>query len=206
MSAPVRVLLVRHGMCDPVGRYFAGRAPNVPLNAVGREEASRVAERLASLPIAAIVSSPIQRARETADAIAARANVPVTIDDAFTEIDVGEWTGRTFQELGAPPLADEWRRFNTFRSGTRAGGGELMLDAQVRGVSALLALRTPYAGKTVVVVSHSDVIKAAVAYFIGVPLDLACRLEVDPASVTTLALDADGAKLIALNDAGGIAR
>lgn len=206
MSNPVTVLLVRHGMCDPVGHYFAGRAPGVPLNARGRDEAARVAERLASVPIAAIYSSPIQRARETAEAIAERAGVQVQVDDAFTEIDVGEWTGRTFQELGAAPYASEWGRFNTFRSGTRAGGGELMLDAQVRAVAALLALRDAYAARTVVVVSHADVIKAAVAYFIGVPLDLAPRLEIGPASVTTLAVDADGARLLALNDTGSVAR
>lgn len=205
MSAPVTILLVRHGMCDPVGRSLAGRMPGVPLNVQGRQEAERVAARLATVPIAALISSPVQRARETAAAIAARASVDVQIDDAFTEIDVGTWTGRTLQELGGDACAAEWRRFNTFRSGTRAGGGELMLDAQVRAVTALLALREPYAGRTVVVVSHADVIKGTVAYCIGVPLDLAHRLEVAPGSVTTLALDADGARLLALNDTGGIA-
>lgn len=192
-------------MCDPVGHYFAGRAPGVALNAVGRDEAARVAERLASVPIAAIYSSPIERAQETARAIAERVGVPVQVNDAFIEIDVGEWTGRTFQELGAAPYADEWRRFNTFRSGTRAGGGELMLDAQVRGVSALLALRAEYAGRTVVVVSHGDVIRAAVAYFTGVPLDLSRRLEIATASITTLTLSADDARLVTLNDTGSIA-
>jgi probable phosphoglycerate mutase len=178
--------------------------PGVPLNAQGRDEATRLAERLASVPIAAIVTSPVQRARETADAIAARTNAPVHVDEAFTELDVGAWTGCTFQELGRSH-ADEWRRFNAFRSGTRAGGGELMLDAQVRAVSAVLALRGAYAGPRVVVVSHADVIKAVVAYFIGMSLDLAQRLEVATASVTTLALDGEGVRLLALNDTGRIA-
>lgn len=202
---PVTVLLVRHGMCDPVGKFFAGRMPGVPLNEQGRQEAERVAERIATIPIAAIISSPIQRARETAAAIAARTNADVHVDEAFTELDVGEWTGRTFNELGQPPFADEWRRFYTFRAGTRAGGAELMLDAQVRAVGALLALRDRYAGKTIVVVSHGDVIRAAIAYFIGVSLDLARRLEIGTASISTLTLSRDDARLLALNDTGGVA-
>lgn len=201
--SPVTIHLVRHGMCDPVGHSLAGRMPGVPLNAEGRDGAARVAERFASIPVAAVISSPIQRARETAEAIVARTSAPLHVDEAFTELDVGQWTGCTFDELAAGPQAEAWRRFNTFRSGTRAGGGELMLDAQVRAVGALLALRAPYEGRAVVVVSHADVIKAAVAYFIGVPLDLAQRLELAPASITTLALDADGVRLLRMNDTGG---
>lgn len=199
---PVTVHLIRHGMCDPVGHSLAGRMPGIPLNEQGRAEAARAAERFESVPLAAIITSPVQRARETAEAIVARTNAPLHVDEAFTEIDVGIWTGCTFDELGRGSQRDEWRRFNTFRSGTRAGSGELMLDAQVRAVGALLDLRTPYAGKAVIVVSHADVIKAAVSYFIGVPLDLAQRLEIAPASITTLALDADGVRLLRMNDTG----
>ena len=206
MSAPVTIHLVRHGMCDPVGHALAGRIPGIPLNAQGRDEAARVAERLAAASLAALVTSPIQRARETAAVIAARTKAPMHVDDALTEIDVGRWAGCTFDELSSGVQSAEWRRFNTFRAGTRAGGGELMLDAQVRSVSALLAMRAPYAGEAVVVVSHADVIKAAVAYYIGMPLDLAQRLELAPASITTLSLDADGVRLLALNDTGSIAR
>lgn len=205
MTQPATILLVRHGMCDPVGKFFAGRMPGVPLNVQGRDEAERVAERIATVPIAAIISSPIQRARETAAAIAAHTNVDVQIDDAFTELDVGAWTGRTFRELGEAPFADDWRRFNTFRSGTRAGGAELMLDAQVRAVGALLALRDRYPGQRVVVVSHGDVIRGAIAYFIGVPLDLARRLEIATGSISTLTLSQEDARLLGLNDTGGVA-
>lgn len=203
MSA-VTIHLVRHGMCDPVGHALAGRMPGVPLNAQGSEEAARVAERLAALPITAVITSPVQRARETAEVIAARTGAPVHLDDAFTELDVGSWTGETFAKIGETD-ADEWRRFNRFRTGTRAGGGELMLDAQARAVAALLALRSAFAGRRVVVVSHADVIKAVVAYFVGTPFELAQRLEIATASVTTLALDADSVRLLALNDTGKIA-
>jgi probable phosphoglycerate mutase len=161
-----------------------------------------VAERLATLRIAAVITSPIQRARETAQAIVERTRAPLHVDDAFTEIEFGRWTGCTFGDLGKGADADAWRRFNTFRSGTRAGGSELMLDAQVRAVAGLLGLRESYEGRDVVVVSHADVIKAAVAYFIGVPIDLTLRLEVDTASISTLALDGDGVRLLRLNDTG----
>jgi len=195
-------LLVRHATCDPVGRSLAGRTSGVTLNDAGRAEAERLAERLAGVRVAAIYTSPLQRARETAAAVAARTGAPVRPHEPFGEIDFGEWTGRTFAELAPDP---RWQRFNTFRSGTRVPGGELMLEAQARAVAAVHALAAAHAGETVVVVSHADVIKAVVAYFAGIPLDLTHRLEVSPASVSVLALDDEGARVLGLNDTGALA-
>lgn len=195
-------LLVRHATCDPVGRSLAGRAPGVALNDAGRAEAERLAGRLAGVRVAAIYTSPLDRARETAAAIAARTGAPVRPHEPFGEFDFGEWTGRTFAELAPDP---RWRRFNTFRSGTRVPGGELMLEAQARAVAAVHSLAAAHAGETVLVVSHADVIKAVVAYFAGIPLDLTHRLEVGPASVSALALDEEGARVLGLNDTGAYA-
>jgi len=202
-------LLVRHAACDPIGKSLAGRAPGVHLNAEGRAQARRLAERLSAVPVAAVYSSPLERARETAAPIAERAGVAVRTHDGLTEIAFGEWTGKTFAELAGD---DRWRRFNSFRSGTRPpGGGELMLEVQARAMAALLELRDRHrqhagaagGGDVLVVVSHSDVIKGVLCYVAGIPLDFVHRLEVSPASVSVVTLDEEGARLLRLNDCGG---
>ncbi|MFL5574996.1 MAG: histidine phosphatase family protein [Gemmatimonadaceae bacterium] len=192
-------LLVRHATCDPVGRSLAGRAPGVRLDADGRAQAHRLAARLAAAPLAAVYSSPLERARETAAAIAERAGVAVETHDGLTELDVGAWTGRTFAELAPDDL---WRRFNSFRGGTRPPRGELMLEAQARAVAALLGLRDRHPSGVVAAVSHADVIKGIVAHVAGIPLDLTHRLEVSPASVSVVTIDAEGARLLRLNETG----
>lgn len=194
-----RILLIRHATCDPVGVAIAGRRAGISLNAQGREEASRLAERLASPPLDAIYSSPIERARETAELVAARHGQGVILLEALTELDFGDWTGQHLTELESVAT---WQRFNTFRSGTRIPNGELMAEAQVRAVRALLQLHARHPAGRLAVVSHGDVIKGAIAFFLGVPLDLAQRLVVDTGSVSTLEVDERGTRLIALNDRG----
>src|SRR4051812_44491701 len=97
------ILLIRHGQTDAIGHYLAGSAAGTPLNAAGRDQAQRLADRLRGVPLTAIVSSPLTRARETAAPIAASHRLEVRIVPAFTEFEVGEWTGRTFRELDADP-------------------------------------------------------------------------------------------------------
>jgi len=193
------VLLVRHAMCDPVGKSIAGRAEGVHLNAEGEQQARRVAARLREVPVAAIYSSPLERARETAEHIARGRDLRVESFDAVAEIDFGEWTGCALGALAALPA---WRRFNSFRSGTRIPGGELIAEVQARTVAGLASLRDRHPDATVAVVSHADVIKAALAYYLGTPLDLMQRLEVAPASISAVALDAEGVRILALNDRG----
>jgi probable phosphoglycerate mutase len=193
------VLLVRHATCDPVGKSIAGRAEGVHLNAEGEQQARRVAARLREVPVAAIYSSPLERARETAEHIARGRDLRVESFDAVAEIDFGEWTGCALEALAALPA---WRRFNSFRSGTRIPGGELIAEVQARAVAGLASLRDRHPDGTVAVVSHADVIKAALAYYLGTPLDLMQRLEVAPASVSAVALDAEGVRILALNDRG----
>src|SRR5215211_6739329 len=112
-----RALLVRHGMCDPVGKSIAGWLDGVALNADGRQQASSVADRLAREPIAAIYTSPLQRARETADPIARTHAIEPIVSAAFGELQFGAWTGRTVTELQQDST---WHAFNTVRSLTRA--------------------------------------------------------------------------------------
>jgi probable phosphomutase (TIGR03848 family) len=199
MSHPTTVLLVRHGMTDWIGRGVAGRAPGAHLNPEGRRQADRVCARLALLPVRAIYSSPLERARETAAPLATALGLDMRLCEEAIELGFGEWTGRRFAELDADA---EWRRFNSWRSFTRAPSGELMPEVQTRIVRAIEGIRADHPGEVVALFSHGDVIRAAVAYFAGVPLDLFQRIEIRPASISTLRFSDDSVLILGVNDTG----
>ncbi|HEX6533320.1 MAG TPA: histidine phosphatase family protein [Gemmatimonadaceae bacterium] len=189
-------LLVRHAAIDAHGTSIAGRAPGVALNALGRAQASALAESMRGAAVDAVYSSPMERSWETARAIAAALGLEVQLSPALSELDFGEWTGRAFADLDDVP---SWRRFNTFRSGTRIPGGEHMVEVQARAVGEIERLRARHREGTVVVVSHGDTLRSIVAWYIGLPLDLFQRLEIGPASTSTLEVTDDGARLTLLN-------
>lgn len=193
------VLLIRHASHDLLGKRLAGRQLEVHLNRAGEAEAERLAERLQPLQLAAVYTSPRERALETAVPLARRHGLHVEISAALDEFDLGEWSGRTFAELQA---LQEWQRFNRWRSGTRPPGGELMLEVQARIVQELERLQRRHPGAMLALVSHADVIRAALTYYLGMPLDLFGRLQVDPASVSVLALHEWGPEILRLNDTG----
>ncbi|MCU1383602.1 MAG: Phosphoglycerate mutase [Acidobacteria bacterium] len=190
------ILLIRHGLTDAINQYVAGTGEGTPLNAEGRAQVARLSARLRDVRMTAVLSSPLIRTRETAEAIAQVHHLPVEIVAGLTEFEFGEWTGRPFRELDADP---EWQRFNRVRGLTRPPGGELMLDVQQRAVTALLEAAATYPGGRVVVVSHADVIRAALMYFLGIPLDLVHRLEIAPASVSIVTIDPNGAVVRRVN-------
>ena len=189
-------LLIRHGETDELGKALSGRRPGVRLNAAGRRQAEQLAARLAGEGITAVYSGPLERVRETAEPLAGRLGLEVRTAPELHEIDLGEWSGKSFDALAG---RDDWRLFNTIRSCTRAPGGELMLEVQARAVAFLQRLRCERPHDTLALVSHSDVIKAVLAYHLGVPLDLAQRLEVSPASVSVLALEEWGPRVLCVN-------
>jgi len=193
------LLLVRHAATTMVGRVLAGRMPWVPLSPHGRQQAERLAEYLTPFAAIAVYASPLERAQGTADPIARRFGLPIQTDDGLHEIDYGDWTGQNLDDLAR---LERWRHFNTFRSGTRIPNGESMLEAQSRIVAALDRLAGKHAGKAVVVVSHADMIRAALAHWLGMPLDLMLRLEVDPASVSVVDVEPWGPRVRRLNDTG----
>jgi probable phosphomutase (TIGR03848 family) len=193
----MRLFLVRHAMCDGVGFALNGRAPGVRLNAEGREQATALAERLRSERLRAVYCSPVERALQTAEAIAEPHHLTPCIEPGLNEIDFGEWTGRTISDLQELP---RWRAFNERRSVTCVPGGELMLDVQARIIAAIDSLRERHPRDTVVAVSHGDVIKAALAHYLRVSLDHISFFEIDPASVSTLQVGRSGARLNRLND------
>ena len=179
------VLLIRHGLCDSVGRAIAGRAGGVHLNAAGVQQARRLADRLRALPIAAVYSSPLERARETAAPLGKRLGLPVRIASGLDELDFGAWTGRTLESLRGEP---DWDRFNAERGSTRIPGGESMGEVVGRAGAELTRIAAEHPGRLVAAVSHGDVIRALLADFAGIPLDRMLRLEVAPASVSLVRL------------------
>lgn len=190
-------LLIRHAATDAIGQRLVSRSPLVRLNALGERQIEQLATRLALLPIAAIYSSPLERTVASAEAIAQPLGLSVSIEDALNEFEFGAWTGKTFDELNE--LSD-WHDFNRFRSGTRAPGGESMLDVQQRMVGALENLRGRHPSQMVAIVSHGDPLRALLAYYMGIPLDLFQRIEIAPASVSVLELDGEAARVRRLND------
>jgi len=192
-----RLLLIRHAHHDYLDKAIAGWLPGVSLSEFGRRQAAALPKRLIKTRISAIYSSPLERALETAAPLAAGLGMDVQIRDGLREIDFGEFTGRTMAELDTYPI---WHRFNLSRGNTRAPGGELMLETQARMVAELERIREANPGGTVAVFSHGDVIRAAVMHYAGIPLDLYQRIEIYPASISTIELLPHGPRIIRLNE------
>ena len=192
-------LLIRHAAHIHLDKLFSGRMPGVPLSETGRAQAARLGAALASEPIDRIVHSPLDRTSETAAAIAAARGsaVPVAAAAGLIEIDLGDWTGRSWQDFGDDPA---WRAWNERRGSARIPGGETMGEAQARIVGCLAALAREADGRTVAVVSHSDMIRAAVAHVLELPLDRLLSFDVDVASVTRVVWGEWGARLLSLNE------
>ena len=189
--------LVRHAACEGLGEIIWGRTPGIHLNEEGRAHAEQLAQRFEAIKVDAIYSSPLERARETAEAIACVAQLEVQLKDAFNEIDFGEWSGKSFAALRGD---ERWGRFNTQRSMTTIPHGESFRDVQARALDELERLSRQHGSAHVAIVSHADVIKAVVSYIAGAPIDLWSRLEISPSSVSIVAMDEHETKLLAVNN------
>jgi probable phosphomutase (TIGR03848 family) len=196
-----QLLLIRHGLTDWVGHRLPGWTPGIHLSEEGRRQAEALAQRLVSLPIEAIYASPLERTVETAEAIAAPRGLSVQLRENLGELRIGEWTGQAIEDLAK---TEEWLAIQFYPSGTDIPGGETMHEMQTRVVAELDAIRKVHPGATVAVVSHADVIKAAVAHYIGLHLDLFQRLIVYPASLTAFRFNKFGPRLVLFNDSGTI--
>lgn len=190
------ILLIRHAPHPLVGTILCGRAAGVALDAAGRAQAARLGAALARHPPDALYTSPRERARDTAHAIAESCRIRLLREDAFDEIDFGAWTGRQFEELANDP---SWICWNTARGDATAPGGELMRQAQMRAVSGLQRLHADHPGGRIAVVSHAEVIKAMLMWCLGLSLDRYHTFDIDPASVSTVILWERGGKVTGLN-------
>lgn len=204
MAKPTLVLLVRHGTTPTTGKILPGRARGLRLAESGKEQARRVAERVAELgTIAAIYSSPLERARETASPIARALGKPVRIERGLLECDFGDWTGQSLRRLMKNP---EWATVQRAPSMFRFPHGESFVEMQTRMVDAIDRIRRRHAGKTVVCVSHADPIKALVAHATGTPLDLFQRLVISTCSVTAILYTDSSPIVLTVNSTGASLR
>jgi probable phosphomutase (TIGR03848 family) len=183
------VILVRHGRTTAnASGVLAGRTPGVRLDETGAAQAARTAERLSVVPLVSVVTSPLERCRQTARAILkAQEGSPITATErGITECDYGSWQGKALRELAKEPL---WRTVQTQPSAAAFPEGESMSTMQARSVSAVRRLDALYEaehgpGAVWVAVSHGDIIKSVLADALGMHLDLFQRIQVDPASVS----------------------
>jgi probable phosphomutase (TIGR03848 family) len=203
------VLLVRHGLTASTGQLLTGWTPGVGLDERGRAQAKALGERIAAVPLDVIVSSPLDRCRQTVEEIiTARANrsasePDLVVDDEVGECKYGDWTGKPLKELEKDPL---WPVVQAHPSAVRFPGeaGESMLDMQHRAVTAIRSWNARL-GKdaTYLVCSHGDVIKAIVADCLGLHLDQVQRIVADPCSLTVIRYTPLRPFLLRLNDTGG---
>ncbi|OLY94817.1 probable phosphoglycerate mutase [Cnuella takakiae] len=194
-------ILIRHATTIDVGTRLSGRKEGVVLTETGVAEADALAQRLSGLQVAALYSSPMERAQATAAPLAQVWGKEVAVMEAFNEIDFGAWTQAQFSGLHSDP---QFALFNQFRSHTRIPGGETMLEAQCRMVQGLQQLMQQHPQQKVAIVSHCDMIKAVVAYYLGMSLDHLLRLDIEPASVTVLTVYPETTRLQLLNHRGAV--
>ena len=190
--------LVRHAAHQHQDAVLVGRMTGVRLAEAGRHQARRLAERLSGERITTVQSSPRERARETGEPIAARAGVPLEIAAALDEIDLGGWTGKSLAALDDDA---RWRRWNASRGSARPPQGESMAALQHRVWKHLQALNAAQAAGRIVLVSHAEGIRAVLLHCLGIGLDDFARIEVAPASISTVAIDASGPRVLAVNEA-----
>jgi probable phosphomutase (TIGR03848 family) len=198
------VLLLRHGRTTAnTGGVLAGWTPGVQLDETGQAQVKAVAERLAKVPLSAIVSSPLERCQQTAAALVDGRDVVVQSDDRLGEARYGDWTGRTIKELVKEPL---WRVVQQHPSAAVFPGpeGEGLAQTQARAVAAVRAWNATLGPDAVwLACSHGDVIKAILADALGLHLDQFQRIVVDPASISVITYTDTRPFVVRVNDTGG---
>jgi probable phosphomutase (TIGR03848 family) len=200
------VLVVRHGLTASTGTALTGWTPGISLDDRGRAQAAALGARLAEVAVDAIVSSPLDRCRETAEAIAAARGWPpldVRVDERVGECHYGDWTGQPLRRLAKDPL---WRVVQAHPSAVRFPGrdGESMLGMQARAVGAVRDWNERLGRKAVYVVcSHGDVIKSILADSLGMHLDMCQRIQVDPCSLSVIRYTPVRPFVLRMNDTGG---
>jgi probable phosphoglycerate mutase len=194
------LFLIRHAANDFVkDSKLAGWLPDVHINDEGHKQAEQMAARMSKVQLDAIYSSPLERAVETAEYLARPRELEIRRREGLGELHVGMWQGQKIEDLNK---TEEWLRFQVYPSGMRPPGGETGREMQRRTVDEIEAICAAHPEGAVAIVSHSDPIKAIVAHYAGIHLDLFQRLIISPASVTAIWIGPWGPRLVRLNDAG----
>jgi probable phosphoglycerate mutase len=188
--------LVRHGQHNLGGGVLAGRTPGVGLSEIGRAEIEAVAAHLEPQRIVRLYASPLQRTHESAAIIGERLRLPIELREQFIELDFGEWTGMTFDQIRGDP---RWSLWSAHRSLARIPGGETMREIQRRAVEGLMELNEELGDGSAIIVSHGDVIRSMLVFALGMPLDFFSRIEVIQGSISTIRIDRGGIRITAIN-------
>lgn len=200
-----RILLIRHAVNEWVKTgKLAGWTAGVHLNEDGQEQATELGKRLASVPLNAIYTSPLERTVETAQAILQHhPKLTLKIEAGIGEVRYGKWQGKALKKLAKKKL---WYAVQHFPSRVQFPDGESMRGAQIRAVNTIERLRNLHEKELIAVVSHSDVIKMIVAHYLGMHLDMFQRINVAPASITLIALDGSRPIVEVVNDTSHLPR
>ena len=194
-----RLLLIRHAETELSNSVLLGRLPGIHLSQNGVEQAKRLQNRMPT-HVSLVITSPLERAEETADILMDDLGLEPIIDEAFDELNFGSWAGMRFQELDA---LTEWKAFNRTRTIERAPGGENLREVKKRVLSGIEHLLVSRKGETIAVVTHGDVIRTALTHFAGSPLACFDRFRVDFASMTEIEVFPDGRpRIVSVNVQG----
>jgi ribonuclease H / adenosylcobalamin/alpha-ribazole phosphatase len=191
------VLLIRHAAHVELGRLLSGRRRDVALSDDGLEQAAILADLLGTEELAAVYSSPRERAWYTAREIAEPHGLKVNVENRLDEIEFGDWTGCSFAELEGEPL---WQDWNEKRGSTRPPAGESMTEAVDRAFGFLKEAAAEHDGQTIVALSHCDVIRGIIANCLGLSLDNLLRFDVDTGSISRVAIGSWGSRVMTVNE------
>ncbi len=193
------IFLIRHAENEYVTKgRLAGRLPAIHLNEFGREQSAALSDKLSKVPLKAIYSSPLERCLETAQPLADALKLEIIPREGLIEIDFGEWQGCTLKQLCRRKL---WKSVQDNPSRMHFPGGETFISAQLRVVTELEAISKIHKPKDLVACfTHADIIRLALAYYIGTPLDLFQRVAVSPASISTLHLSESETRVLNVNN------
>ena len=195
-----RILLIRHAPVASTGKVLYGRQPGHHLTEEARAATTKLARRLSKTALQAVYCSPLERTVETAALVAAPHNLSPDVEERIIEVNYGEWTGQELKELYKLP---EWKTVVHQPSRMRFPGGESLAEAQLRGASACEALAGRHPDGTIAIVTHADIIRLVLGFYLGQPLDLLSRLTVAPTSVSVLDISKKGAvTIVAINTNG----
>jgi probable phosphoglycerate mutase len=192
-------LLVRHAAVHMPPNVLAGRNNAIRLSAEGKDRAAWLARSLRDLPVAAVWTSPLTRALQTAVPIARELNLSVQVSELLNEVDYGEWTGCSFEELERDV---RWRNYNAVRSKSEIPSGESIEQLERRVEHQLELWIQNYPAKLVIAITHAEIVRIALLHTLGLSIDLFDRIELSPGLVSAMERDCSGQRVICINESG----
>jgi probable phosphomutase (TIGR03848 family) len=197
------LFLIRHAVTAQTGRVLYGQTPGIGLDDRGRAQAAGLVVRFGSIRLTAIYSSPLERCVQTVEPLAAAQRLAVRVLPELIEMDAGSWTGRTLAQVRR---TKPWATVQKQPSAFRFPAGEGFVEAQARAVNAVERIARRHPRGRVAVATHGDIVRIVLAHLLGTPLDDFQRIVADTASVSVVVIDAGRARVVLVNDIGGLNR